>query len=700
MKVLIVESPNKIKSIKKYLPAGYDVKASGGHIMDLPKSKMGIDVDNGFEPQYTLIKEKKDIVKELSEVGKKNKGEILLATDPDREGEAISWHLANLLDIDMDEPCRVTFNEITSKGITNALKEPRKINQELVDAQQARRVLDRLVGYEISPILWHKIKSGLSAGRVQSAVTKMVVDREREIEKFVPEEYWTLDSMLSNKKSRKKFVAHFFGDKNGKIELKNEAQTLQIMSELENANYVVSDYKEGTRHLNAQPPFTTSALQQDASRKLNFTPKKTMMLAQQLYEGVDIEGLGAVGLVTYIRTDSVRIADEAIENVRKYISENYDSKYLPSKPNLYKTKKNSQDAHEAIRPTSMDITPASVKSKISSDLYKLYKLIYERFVACQMSPAKYATISVMIEANGKYVFKASTQKRVFDGFMTIYVNDDESVEKENALPDMEKGSELIWHEFVKEQHFTAPPQRYNNASLVKEMELKGIGRPATYSTIIETITRKRSYVEPVDKSKNSALKPTALGVCVTDLMAENFSDIVDVKFTAQMETSLDEVENGNMEWKKVVSEFYGPFKKTLEKANRIERIKVPVEQSEEPCPKCGALMVVRSGRFGKFLACPNYPQCKSTKPLPADEIKVPCPKCGGKLVQRISKKGKKFYGCANYPDCDFAATGLPTGEKCPQCGGFLIKGFKGRILCNNFDCKYSTSAKKETKNED
>lgn len=690
MNLLIVESPSKAKTISKFLGKDFKVLASGGHIIDLPKSKTGIDVENGFKPQYILISSKKELAAQLKDEAEKAEN-VYLATDPDREGEAISWHLAKHLGISEDTACRVVFNEITKNCVTDSIKKPRKIDLDLVNAQQARRVLDRLVGYEISPVLWHKIKSGLSAGRVQSAVTKMVVDREREIEKFVPEEFWSLDSILSTKKSRKKFTAHFFGDNNGKIELTSEEQVLKIVGELENAKYVVSEYKEGSKQLSAQPPFTTSALQQDASRKLGFTTKKTMMLAQQLYEGVEIEGVGAVGLVTYIRTDSVRIAQEAIDEVRNYISTNYSSKYLPSKPNVFKTKKNSQDAHEAIRPTSMEFTPERVKSSLSNDLYKLYKLIFERFVACQMAPAKYATISVLILANDKYTFKCTAQNRIFDGFMALYADKDEET-KSTALPEMSVGEELIWYEFEKEQHFTAPPQRFNEATLVKEMELKGIGRPSTYAPTVSTIL-DRDYIERDKK----ALKPTSLGVCVTDMMAENFADIVDLKFTASMENKLDEVESGEKDWVKVVSDFYGPLKNSLEKANRIERVKVPVEQSEEPCPKCGALMVVRSGRFGKFLACPNYPTCKSTKPLPADEVTVPCPKCGGKLVQRISKKGKKFYGCSKYPECDFAATGLPTGEKCPECGGFLIKGFKGRILCNNFDCKYTTSAKKENK---
>ncbi len=691
-KLMIVESPHKAKTIGKFLDKEYKVLASGGHIIDLPKSKIGIKIENGFEPQYTLISTKKELAKQLKEEAEKA-DEVFLATDPDREGEAISWHLASLLGMPEDACCRVVFNEITKNCVVNALKAPRAIDVDLVNAQQARRVLDRLVGYQISPILWHKIKSGLSAGRVQSAVTKMVVDREREIENFVPEEYWELDAVLSTIKPKKKFTVHFYGDKNGKIELKEQAQVNNIINELENAKYVVTEYKEGSKSHNPQPPFTTSVLQQDASRKLGFTTKKTMMLAQQLYEGVEIKGVGAIGLVTYIRTDSVRIANEAIEDVRNYIHSNFDAKYLPSKPNFFKTKKNSQDAHEAIRPVSMSFTPESVKSSLSTDQYKLYKLIFERFVACQMSPAKYSTVNVTITANDKYVFKTSSSKRVFDGFMAMYTTEREE-ENKTALPELSVGDELLWIEFQNEQFFTQPPLRYNEASLVKEMEVKGIGRPSTYAPTVSTIL-ERDYIERDKKS----LKPTTLGICVTDMMAENFPDIVDIKFTASMEEKLDDVENGDKDWVKVITDFYNPFKKTLDRASQIDRVKVPVEETEEPCPKCGAKMVIRSGRFGKFLACPNYPECKTTKPLPTDEVSVPCPKCGGKLVHRISKKGKKFYGCSNFPECDFASTGLPTGEKCPECGGYLVKGFKGKILCNNFECKYSKIQKKDSEKE-
>ena len=690
MKLLIVESPSKAKTIGKFLGKEYKVLASGGHIVDLPKSKMGIDIEHDFKPQYTLMPSKKALANELKEEAEKADC-VYLATDPDREGEAISWHLASLLKIDENKPCRVVFNEITRNCVSTAVNEPRNIDIDLVNAQQARRVLDRLVGYEISPVLWHKIKSGLSAGRVQSAVTKMVVDREREIESFVPKEFWELNGIFTTGRSKKKFSAHFFGDKKGKIELENSDAVDKIVSQLENASFTVAEYKEGSKTMHPQPPFTTSVLQQDASRKLGFTTKKTMMLAQQLYEGVEIKDVGAVGLVTYIRTDSVRIAQEAINEARNYIAANYDAKYLPSKPNYFKTKKNSQDAHEAIRPASMALTPAQVKSSLTNDQYKLYNLIYQRFVACQMAPAKYATINVSIAA-GDYIFKCSTSKRSFDGFMAVYADKDDEEKSSGSLPEMKVGDELQLHDFEKQQHFTTPPQRYTEATLVKEMEIKGIGRPSTYAPTVSTIL-DRDYIEREKKT----LKPTVLGTCVTDMMAANFSNIVDLKFTASMEEQLDDVERGEKDWVKVISDFYGPFKITLDKANQIERVKVPVIETDEICPKCGAKMVIRSGRFGKFLACPNYPECKSTKPLPADEIKEPCPKCGGKLVQRVSKKGKKFYGCSNYPECDFASTGLPTGERCPECGGYLIRGFKGKILCNSFDCKYVKTKKESDK---
>jgi len=688
-KLVIVESPAKAKTIGKFLGKDFLVKASGGHIIDLPKSTLGIKVEEDFQPEYTLIAAKKELAAELKDVAAES-SEVYLATDPDREGEAISWHLSRLLKIPEDRTCRVVFNEITKNTVVNAIQEPRKIDMDLVNAQQARRVLDRLVGYQISPVLWRKVKSGLSAGRVQSVATRLVVDREREIEAFIPQEYWTLDALLSPQKAKKKFTAHFYGTEKKKQEPKSLSEVEEILAKLDGQKYFVKDYKEGTKNHNAFPPFTTSVLQQDASRKLGFTTKKTMMLAQQLYEGVEIASIGAVGLVTYIRTDSMRIAEEAIEEVRAYIEDHYGVKYLPAKPNVFKSKKNIQDAHEAIRPTSMTLSPESIKASVTNDQYKLYKLIFERFIACQMAPAKFATINVDIQASD-YIFKASSSKRIFDGYMAVYVDkEEEEKENENALPELKPGEELVWHEFVKDQHFTTPPLRYTEASLVKEMEVRGIGRPSTYAPTISTIL-DRDYIEREKKN----LKPTALGICVTDLMIANFSDIADVSFTAAMEERLDEVEEGKKNWVEIIRNFYGPFKIALDKAGDIERVKVPVEETDIPCEKCGAMMVIRSGRFGKFLACPKYPECKNTKPLPADEVKEPCPKCGGKLVQRRSKKGKKFYGCSNYPNCDFASTGLPTGEKCPECGGFLVHGFRGKILCNNFECKYTKAYKKK-----
>ncbi|MBP5662156.1 MAG: type I DNA topoisomerase [Clostridia bacterium] len=693
-KLMIMESPHKAKTVGSFLGKDYKVLACTGHLIDLPKSKLGIDVNKNFTPQYTLISAKKNIADELKKEAEKA-DVVLLATDPDREGEAISWHLASLLKIPEDACCRLEFNSITKSCVTEAVRSPRKIDMDLVNAQQARRVLDRVVGYEISPILWHKIKGGLSAGRVQSAVTKMVVDREREIEKFVPEEYWELDAAFSTVKPKKKFTAHFYGTAEGKTEPKSEEEIKRIEQALEDASYHISEYKAGSKNVNPFPPFTTSVLQQDAAHKLGFSTKKTMMLAQQLYEGVDIDGIGAVGLVTYIRTDSVRVAPEALDEVRAYIAAHFDAKYLPGKPNFYKTKKNSQDAHEAIRPSAMELTPERVRSSLTSDQYKLYKLIFDRFVASQMASAKYATIAVSILSDNGYLFKATSSKRIFDGFLSIYADKDEE-SKSTSLPEMNVGDEVIRLAFDPSQHFTQPPQRYNEASLVKEMEAMGIGRPSTYASTVSTIL-ERDYIEREKKQ----LKPTSLGVTVTDMIAAHFSEIVDLKFTANMESDLDDIEHGGKDWVKVVSDFYGPFKESLDKANQIDRVKIPVEETEEKCPKCGANMVIRSGRFGKFLACPNYPACKTTKPLPQDEIKEPCPKCGGKLVQRISKKGKKFYGCSNYPNCDFASAGIPTGEKCPECGGFLVRGFKGKIMCNSFDCQYGKAKRKDApdKNE-
>lgn len=690
--LLIVESPTKCRTIGKFLGKDYKVLASGGHIVDLPKSKIGVDVQHSFAPEYKTMAGKKEIVDEIKKAAK-NAQKIFLATDPDREGEAISWHIAHLLNIDERDECRVVFNEITSQAVREGIKHPRPIDRNLVDAQQARRVLDRLVGYEISPVLWRKVKTGLSAGRVQSPAVKLIVERQRAIDSFVPEEYWLLGVVLM--KERKKFTASFYGTAEGKLELKTKEQTEQIISSLEGAEYVVTKYKEGKKKQHAPSPFTTSLLQQEASRKLGFSAKRTMSVAQSLYEGIEINGEG-VGLITYIRTDSLRIAAEAITEVREYIGGKYGAEYLPASPNFYKSKKNIQDAHESIRPTSLSREPESVRTFLSADQFKLYKLIFERFVACQMSEAVYKTKSADIAA-GKYIFRATASERVFDGFMSVYIegkDNEEAKEKKQTLSPLAEGDKPSFIEFKYDQHFTEPPPYYTEASLVKELEEQGIGRPSTYAPIISTII-ERQYVERVQKK----LVPTALGICVNDFMTKSFPDIVDVHFTAVLETKLDKVEEGDKNWVDVMKEFYTPFEKSVEQAGNSERVKVPVEETDIKCEKCGRNMVIRSSRFGKFLACPGYPECKNTKPLPKDEVSVPCPKCGGKLVKKTSKKSfKKFYGCENYPDCDFAAPGLPTGEKCPECGGILVSGFKGRAFCINPDCP--TRLKKQAEEQE
>lgn len=677
-KLLILESPGKIKTVSKILGNEYTVLASEGHIIDLPASKLGVDVAQDFLPQYAVIPKRKELVASLIKQAEKADS-VLLATDPDREGEAISWHLANVLGLDSTKPCRVVFNEITPNAIREGMQVPRPIKQPLVDAQQARRVLDRLVGYEISPVLWRKVKKGLSAGRVQSVAVRLIVDREKEILAFTPREYWSLEALLSQQGGKKKFIARYVGENGKKRELENSEQTNALMKNLAGKPFTVAAYKEGRKQTAALPPFSTSMLQQEAGKKLNFTTKRTMKIAQDLYEGIET-GNGAVGLVTYIRTDSLRVSEEALQEAREEILRRFGKEYLPSKPNVYKSKKNIQDAHEAIRPTSLSRTPESLKGRLTDEQFKLYRLIYERFLASQMAPAQYATRTADI-LSGESLFRASSSERVFDGFMAAYRVEAEE-ESKQPLPKLTQGETLTFHNFNAEQHFTEPPQRYNEASLVKALEELGIGRPSTYAPIISTIL-DRQYVERDKK----ALKPTALGTVVTELMVAHFPDIVDVRFTAGMEEKLDEVEEGERNWVAVIKDFYGPFEKTLEKAKNIERVKVPVQQSDIPCEKCGALLVVRSSRYGKFLACPNYPNCKNTKPLPEDEVKVPCPKCGGKLVKRFSKATRKqFYGCSRYPQCDYASPGLPTGEKCAVCGAFTYNGFKGRVVCTNSEC--------------
>lgn len=694
-KLIIVESPSKIKTIKKTLGSGYTVMASKGHVRDLPKSKLGVDTEHDFKPQYINMSDKKDLIKELKDAAANSDG-VLLATDPDREGEAISWHLAHLLALDLNEPNRVAFNEITESGVKAGIAAPHKIDLNLVDAQQARRVLDRIVGYKLSPFLWKKVKSGLSAGRVQTVALRLIVEREREIEKFNSEEYWSVDAKLLA--GTKSFKAALYGFADGKkIDvIPNAEEADKIVSELSGAEYIVSALKKGTRKKQPAPPFITSTLQQEASRKLGFTGQRTMRIAQQLYEGVDVPGAGTTGLITYMRTDSLRISEEARAAAYKYITGRYGKEYLPEKPRYFKTKSGAQDAHEAIRPTSVGFTPESVKDALTAEQYKLYKLIWERFIASLMEVCVQNTVNADITA-GDYLFKASGYSVKFDGFTVLYEEGkDEDSAEGGALPEMKTGDKLKLKELTPNQHFTQPPARYTEPTLIKALDENGIGRPSTYAPILSNILG-RDYIEREKKS----LKPTNLGMVVSDLMVEYFDKIVDVKFTAGLEKQLDEIGAGKRGWVDTIKDFYKDFDKLYKKAEDSlegKRVKVPDEETDVICDKCGRKMVVKSGRFGKFLACPGYPECKNTKPMPEDEVKQPCPKCGGKLVKKTSKKGKKFYGCSNYPECDFAAPGIPTGEKCPECGSFIISGVRGRKYCMNSECP--TRQKKADKKTD
>ena len=691
-KLLIVESPTKVKSIKKYLGGGYEVMASMGHVRDLPKSKLGVDIDKDFKPQYVNMADKKELIKSLKTAAANSDG-VLLATDPDREGEAISWHLAQILALDLNEENRVAFNEITESGVKAGIAAPHKINLDLVDAQQARRVLDRIVGYKLSPFLWKKVKSGLSAGRVQTVALRLIVEREREIEKFNSEEYWSVDAKLMA--GRKTFSAKLYGFADGrKIDIiPNGEEAEKIVDALGGAVYTVSELKKGTRKKQPAPPFITSTLQQEASRKLGFTGQRTMRIAQQLYEGVDVKGTGTTGLITYMRTDSLRISEEARTAANAYISEKYGKNYLPEKPRYFKTKSGAQDAHEAIRPTSVTLTPEAVKDSLTAEQYKLYKLIWERFIASLMAVCVQNTVNADITA-GDYLFKASGYSVKFDGFTVLYEEGkDEESDEGASLPEMSEGDILKLKELTPNQHFTQPPARYTEPTLIKALDEYGIGRPSTYAPILSNIMN-RDYIEREKKS----LKPTNLGMVVSDLMVEYFDKIVDVKFTASLEEQLDEIGAGKRGWTDTIRAFYKDFEKLYDKAESSlegKRVKVPVEETDIVCDKCGRKMVIKSGRFGKFLACPGYPECKNTKPMPEDEVKQPCPKCGAKLVKKTSKKGKKFYGCSNYPQCDFAAPGIPTGEICPECGSYIISGIRGRKYCMNSDCP--TRAKKTSK---
>lgn len=650
--LIIVESPAKANTIKKFLGGSTKVVASMGHIRDLPKSTLSIDTKT-FEPKYINIRGKGDLIKQLKKEAKSAK-KVLLATDPDREGEAIAWHLAYILGIDEKAVCRITFNEITKEAVKKAVKSPRTIDMNLTNAQQARRVLDRIVGYKISPVLWKKVQRGLSAGRVQSVAVKLVVDREEEIENFIPEEYWNIYTTLKDKKSKKEFVAKFYGTNTKKIELHSQEDVNKILDDLKDADYIVKEIKESKKKKTPAPPFTTSTLQQEASRKLGFAIKKTMSVAQGLYEGIKIPGKGTIGLITYMRTDSTRLSEEARLSIKSYIETEYGKEYYENR--YYKTKENAQDAHEAIRPTYIELQPDSIKEHLTSDQYKLYKLIYNRVIASQMAPAIFDTTSVKIDAND-YEFRANGQTLSFKGFMSVYVEtlDIEEKEEFEKIPKLVEGQSLQKVNVDSKQSFTEPPPRYTEASLVKALEEKGIGRPSTYSPTITTILARR-YIEKSQKQ----LVPTDLGKVVNKLLVENFGDVINVEFTANMEQEFDEIAEGKKQWKSVIKEFYTPFEKVVEKVDKeLEHVKLEYEVSDVPCDKCGKLMVIKYGKYGKFLACPGYPDCKNTKPY-IEVIEVPCPKCGGKIQIRKTKKKRNYYICENNPDkCDFIAWNKP-----------------------------------------
>lgn len=684
--LVIVESPAKAKTIKKYLGKDYEVVASMGHVRDLPEKKLSVDIRKHFKPNYEIISGKEKLAEELIKKAKKSK-KVFLATDPDREGEAISWHLAFILNLDLEKKNRVTFNEITKTGVSNGMEHPRKIDMDLVNAQQARRILDRLVGYKLSPFLSGRIRRGLSAGRVQSVALRIVVDREEEIRNFKQEEYWSIDAKFSAKGSRKVFKASLYSDKNGKINIKTQEEAENVLKDLDGAEYKIVSLKKGTRRKSPAPPFITSTLQQEASRKLGFQPKRTMKIAQQLYEGVEINSMGAVGLITYMRTDSLRLSQDAINDAAEYIKGRWGEKYLPSKTRVFKSKANAQDGHEAIRPTMPKLSPEQVKGSLSNDQYKLYKLIWERFIACQMANCLQSTTRADIGAKD-YIFKASGFTVTFDGFTVLYEEGkDEKSENESSLPPLEKDMILNLKEILKNQHFTQPPARFTEASLIKALEENGIGRPSTYAATLSTITG-RGYVERESK----VLFPTELGEIITKLMKERFPKIVNVKFTAEMESNLDTVEEGKCQWDKILEDFYSDFYETLKKAKeemKDVKIKLKEEETDIVCEKCGRKMVVKIGRYGKFIACPGYPECKNIKKI-VRETGANCPKCGGMIIKRKSKKGRLFYGCNNYPDCDFVSWDEPIKDLCPKCGKTLFKkkGKKGKVYCITENCGY------------
>lgn len=687
--LVIVESPAKAKTISRFLGSRkYIVKSSMGHVRDLPKSQWGVDVNNGFKPKYITIRGKGSLVKELKAAAKKSKA-ILLATDPDREGEAIAWHLQQLLEIDPNSNCRIEFNEITKNAIQKAIKEPRKIDMNRVDAQQARRILDRLVGYSLSPLLWKKVKKGLSAGRVQSVAVRLICDREDEISEFIPEEFWTIGAILK-KEPDSQFEAKLIKIKNVPIKISSAEEKDNVVKELQGQKFLVSSVKKKEKKRNPAAPFTTSSLQQEANKKLNFTVKKTMMLAQQLYEGIELDKKqGIVGLITYLRTDSTRISAEAQEEARNFILEQYGKDYVPEVTREYNTKKQAQDAHEAIRPTSVYRSPEAVEKFLTKDQFKLYKLIWDRFLASQMSPAVFDTTTVDIQA-GDYLLRATGSSLKFAGFMKVYSESKENEEDGSLLPDdINKDDHLILLKLDPKQHFTQPPARYTEASLVKILEELGIGRPSTYAPIIDTILN-RGYVIKEQKQ----FIPTELGRIVVDLLKEFFADIIDVEFTANLESNLDKTEEGIYDWKEVVRDFYEPFAKELEIAEKeMAKVELVEEVSDEICEKCGRNMVVKFGRYGKFLACPGFPECRNTKPF-LEPLGIDCPTCKGQIVIRRSKKGRKFYGCSNYPDCDFVSWDQPTKERCPECGSmlFLKSGKKeNKLICSKENCSYKTT---------
>ena len=700
-KLVIVESPTKVKTVKKYLGDGYNVTASMGHVRDLPAAKLSVDIKNDFAPKYAVIKGKEKLVKELKGMVAES-DEVYLATDPDREGEAISWHLATLLGLDMDKTNRITFNEITKTGIENGMKQPRSIDMNLVNAQQARRILDRLVGYKLSPFISQKIRRGLSAGRVQSVAVRLIVDRENEIRAFVPEEYWTLDAKFTAP-NRKSFSASFYGDETGKVKITSKEQADAYLARLDNAKYSVTSVKKGTRKKNPAPPFITSTLQQEASRRMGFQAQRTMRAAQELYEGVDIAGIGTTGLITYMRTDSLRISEEARAATNSFILQTYGEKYLPEKPRYFKSRSNAQDGHEAIRPTNPALTPDMVRASLTSDQYKLYTLIWKRFVASLMATCIQNTVKAEIDAvtegvDGYCRFTAAGYSVKFDGYTVLYEEStDEEEDAEGKLPEINTGDKLKLKELKGNQHFTQPPARYTEASLIKALEENGIGRPSTYATIITTIV-KREYV----KHQQKQLYPTELGEAITKLLKEKFSKIVNTKFTAGMETKLDEVGEGKEDYIAMLHEFYDEFDKNLQKVKaEMKDVKIQLDEdvTDIPCEKCGRMMVVKVGRYGKFLACPGYPECKNAKPL-VTKTNAKCPKCGGEVIEKKSKKGYTFYGCSNWPDCDFMTWDKPTDETCPECGKSLFKRKGGLTVCLGEGCGFERKTERKSRKKE